>query len=168
MRLTDVKHGHRLRPRFLSKVRVEGEHWMWVGGKYGRGYGTLSVNGKSMPAHRVSFMLEHGEVPDDLYVLHSCDIPACVRPDHLRVGTARENGADASACGRARTTVTLHGQQRPNAKLSSRMVQAMRRLHHEEGIGSHRLARLFAVAQSTALRALRGDTHRNVSTSSQR
>lgn len=85
--------------------------WEWVGAKLVRGYGHLSHEGKYLLAHRVSYELHNGPIPDGLLVLHSCDNPACVRPDHLWVGTPKQNTEDMHKKGRGAT-----GSKRPNAK----------------------------------------------------
>lgn len=84
--------------------------WEWVGAKNKYGYGILSVavspdaHGgvrRNMRAHRVSWIVHHGDIPSGLNVLHRCDNRACVRPDHLFLGTQRDNFEDMVAKGRA-------------------------------------------------------------------
>ena len=83
-----------IRDRFFSKVEKTKSCWLWVGAKTGNGYGAIKVNGKMRPAHRVSYELHLGPIPDGLIVLHKCDNPGCVRPMHLRAGTHKDNTAD--------------------------------------------------------------------------
>ncbi len=90
--------------RFWAKVRPEAEGcWMWTAAKNWSGYGTfgLSCSRKTIMAHRYSWELHYGPLPKDTAkyvhgtcVLHKCDTPACVRPDHLFLGTQQENIAD--------------------------------------------------------------------------
>lgn len=84
-----------------------GSCWMWTGSKNWKGYGqfsagetTVSGRSRSSRAHRVSWVMHHGDV-GDLWVLHACDTPACVRPDHLFIGTATDNYRDMERKGRA-------------------------------------------------------------------
>lgn len=87
--------------RFWDKVLIGDECWVWQAGiKPHNGYGAFSLNGREMVAHRVAWLLCHGEIPDGLRVLHHCDNPPCVRPDHLFLGTQKDNVLDAVAKGR--------------------------------------------------------------------
>lgn len=88
--------------RFWPKVDKARDCWLWLGGKDSWGYGALKIRGKQESAHRISWVLAFGPIPSDLWVLHHCDTPACVRPDHLWLGTAAQNAADRDAKGRDR------------------------------------------------------------------
>lgn len=67
--------------------------WIWKGSRAG-GYGKMSVRGVTVGAHRISYELAKGQIECGLIVLHSCDTPLCVNPDHLRAGTYKENTQD--------------------------------------------------------------------------
>ena len=89
-----------LAERFWSKVRKADGCWEWTGAATERGYGVLGRGERGLgneKAHRVSWMLHHGQIPDGLWVLHRCDNPKCVRPDHLFLGTSDDNIADMHA-----------------------------------------------------------------------
>ena len=74
--------------------------WLWTGYRNRGGYGELKHRGKRVLAHRLSWRLAHGNLPASLHVLHRCDNPACVRPEHLFLGTNQDNVADRIAKGR--------------------------------------------------------------------
>lgn len=74
--------------------------WLWLRGEGNFGYGRVRVAKKSEYAHRASFLAFKGEIPEGLSVLHSCDTAACINPGHLRLGTQKDNMADASRRGR--------------------------------------------------------------------
>ena len=74
--------------------------WCWTATVNSKGYGSMSINGKSYSAHRVSFYIHNGYLPR-LNVLHSCDTPRCVNPKHLFLGTQLDNVRDMIEKGRA-------------------------------------------------------------------
>lgn len=82
--------------RFWSKVDVP-DHvqcWEWKGARLPDGYGQFWLDGRIVRAHRFSYEAHYGPIPDGLHVMHACDNPSCVRPDHLRTGTVADNNAD--------------------------------------------------------------------------
>ena len=90
--------------RFWSKVdkRSPSECWLWLAALTPGGYGRFSLRGTLLTASRVAYKLSHGAVPDELDVLHSCDVRACCNPAHLRVGTAADNARDREGRNRHR------------------------------------------------------------------
>lgn len=86
--------------------------WLWTGSVRQDGYPQVSFNGRVRPAHRVSWQLENGPVPVGLFVLHKCNNPNCVNPDHLEVGTQKRNMEYKNECGRQ-----VRGEKHHNAVL---------------------------------------------------
>jgi hypothetical protein len=86
---------------FWEKVDKTDTCWNWNAATWGNNqYGCARWGGRCINAHRVSWSLTHGEIPKDLKVLHRCDNPLCVNPDHLFLGTQKDNCQDAKAKGR--------------------------------------------------------------------
>jgi len=81
---------------FWSRAEWEGDCLIWKGKLYKDGYGNYS----NKRAHRLAYTLTTAEIPDGMYVLHSCDVRACINPAHLRVGTQKENIKESVAKGR--------------------------------------------------------------------
>ena len=96
------------RTRFYAKVKKTDTCWLWKGGVAGS-YGTFSYEGRAQNAHRVAWQLEHGPIPDGMVVRHICDVKMCVRPDHLCVGTQKDNVADSILRNRRRTRSRRRG-----------------------------------------------------------
>lgn len=100
---------HRPKPladRFWPKVQKGEGCWEWIGSRNAAGYGKMTVGGRGaghVRAHRVSWELANGPVPEGLWVLHTCDNPPCVRPDHLWLGTRLDNMRDCASKGRIDT-----------------------------------------------------------------
>lgn len=89
--------------RFLGKVNIDGVSgcWLWTGSKRSEmGYGNVKIASRSFAAHRVSWEIVYGPIPPQLKVLHQCDVPACVNPDHLFLGTDKDNHQDKVSKGR--------------------------------------------------------------------
>src|SRR5579885_1586253 len=111
----------------VNKSSVDG-CWEWCGAKYTNGYGRFSpYHHLSYGAHRVSYTLSFGSIPQGLLVLHRCDNPPCVRPDHLFIGTAKDNALDRAKKGRGKNR-PMPGEHNPIAKLTATDVRCIREL----------------------------------------
>jgi hypothetical protein len=74
--------------------------WLWRRYRQSGGYGQIRLSGERILAHRLSWLVHNGAIPDGLNVCHHCDTPACVNPKHLFLGTAKDNARDSIAKGR--------------------------------------------------------------------
>ena len=88
--------------RFWKKVNKTPSCWEWQGAKNQQGHGMFGVNGKSMPAHRFSALINGFDITNKL-VCHTCDNPKCVNPDHFFLGTHQDNVDDMILKGRNKT-----------------------------------------------------------------
>ena len=117
--------------------------WLWLGGHQTNGYGLC----RKTTAHRVSWLIHRGPIPNGLYVLHRCDVRSCVNPDHLFVGTQAENLADMLRKGRCRTRIG-----------DAAILEARR--DHAAGVGVRELARRHGVTATTMSRILAGKSRK--------
>lgn len=87
---------------FWQRVKKTETCWIWTGKRQKFGYGQiqLGAKGRRVSAHRASWEIHYGLIPEGLWVLHKCDNPSCVRPDHLWIGTHEQNMIDARRKGR--------------------------------------------------------------------
>lgn len=140
--------------KFVERIPESTCHY-WSGSVDRSGYGYFKINGKTIKAHRASYLLHKDEIPQGFFVCHSCDNPTCVNPDHLWVGTARDNNMDMTKKGRQRHPghgKDYYGPKNPNAKLSEEdldfIVKNYKRGKAEE------LSKKFNVHKVTILRAV--------------
>lgn len=117
-----------LAERFHEKVTPvpEAGYWLWTAST-SRGYGQLSSKRGESPhkAHRVSWRLHRGDIPAHMDVCHKCDTPLCVNPDHMFLGTAKDNVDDMDRKGR-RVNAQAKGTRHGMARLTEDEVMAIR------------------------------------------
>lgn len=136
-----------LEERFFSRLKKEiNGCWHWTGGKNGAGYGAIQDKLKYIQAHRLSWELHQGEIPDGMFVCHKCDNPSCVNPLHLFLGSHSDNMKDKALKGRAKGA--HDGEEHPFAKLTVKKVKEIKQLI-ADGERTYILARNYGVSQST-------------------
>lgn len=138
--------------RFWDKVAKGDSCWLWMASVDKKGYGQINNGIKPytmLKAHRTSWII-HKSDPGELCVLHRCDTPACVNPEHLFLGTTADNNQDMWSKGRNRFQ-----KSNPSSKLSVEQVGEIRQLR-SDGIKLRDLAAQFNVAESTISRIANG------------
>lgn len=146
-----------LRVRFFMNVEKTDSCWVWKKAykdKYGRGY--IPFNNGTLLASRASYMVHYGEIPRGMCVCHKCDNYGCVNPDHLFLGTHRENADDREMKKRG-----AKGERIANSKLTRQKVLEIRVLK-ESGMTQQKIATQFNVSQSAVGRILTGKTWRHI------
>lgn len=140
---------HTLEDFWASIEKTDG-CWLWKGTRNNMGYGWFHYQGKSFLAHRYSFELAFGKIPHGLLVLHHCDHPLCVNPEHLFLGTQADNMHDMISKGRAnlaRGPEILQGEHNATAKLTNEKVLQIRELRRS-GLTLRELSKRFGVCVS--------------------
>lgn len=131
--------------------------WEWTAHKNSKGYGRIGQGRAENRAHRLSYRLLVGKIPEGMCVLHKCDNPSCVRPEHLFLGDQAANVRDMVAKGRQ-----LYGERVKNSKLTAEDVLGIRRMY-AEGVGSRELGLLFGVSQANIGDIVRREMWKHVS-----
>lgn len=144
--------------RFWAKVCIS-DHttcWEWIAHRNKKGYGDFRIGNKKYVAHRVAYIMQKEELAPNALVLHHCDNPACVRASHMFVGSNDDNIKDKmrknrqSRTGnggktRGQTHLSCSGEKHPNSKLSTQIVQEIRRLALR-GITKRKIGERFGLA----------------------
>ncbi|MCP4042048.1 MAG: helix-turn-helix domain-containing protein [Gammaproteobacteria bacterium] len=143
-----------LKRRFFSKVRFESDCWEWIGSR-SSGYGMIGSGGALGPnvlAHRLSWKIHVGDIPDGLDILHSCDNRGCVNPRHLFPGTHADNMLDM--CKKMR-------QRRSDGSppFEPHQIREMREMK-SKGLNQTEIGNAFGVTQGAISRIMSGKTYR--------
>ena len=139
---------------FWRKVLKSDGCWEWTASCLTSGYGAFWNGSKVITAHRQSFIMAHGDIPDGLFVCHHCDNRKCVRPDHLFLGTNADNVADMVSKNRVSRVSRCAGVKSPHAKLNDSKVREMRSLALE-GVSHKEISKRFMISHATANKVIR-------------
>jgi hypothetical protein len=123
--------------------------WEWPLG----GYGKINIAGVTVRAHRLSYMLNVSRIPNGMVVCHSCDNPRCVNPDHLFIGTQKENHADMVRKGRGSAPPKFDRTNHPHSKLTAAEIAAIKNM---PGTAAS-VAAKYGICAKTVYRARHGE-----------
>lgn len=144
--------------KFAKQIDIpedEDDCWLWRRGRQNKGYGVVEIHGQRY-AHRVAYVVLGGhDDPEDMFVLHRCDVPHCCNPSHLFLGTHIDNMDDMNRKGRG-----ARGQGRP--KLTVNQVQEIRQRLRDGCPNDESLAREFKVSWAAILYIRQGRTWKDV------
>jgi hypothetical protein len=161
--------GPRLRARYLERAAdpqaildartdKSGDCWLWTGCKWANGYGRVVILKRDHVASRLAWELANGrKLADGEFVCHTCDIPLCVRPSHLFVGSPADNSADMTSKARQARGTRCH-----TAKLQEADVLEIRRMYAANEGGCTTIAAKYGMNHSTINDLLRGRTWKHV------
>jgi len=139
--------------RYWAKIDKKGEDdcWIWTAATAGKGYGYIKLkqSSKHVYAHRASYMIHKGAIPEGALVLHSCDNPRCCNPKHLSIGSYGDNSQDMKSKGRH-----LYGERNAEAKMTESQILAIRILLRDTS--QHKIAKMFGISQGQVSRIKRG------------
>ena len=145
-----------LHVRFAQYVNQQGPEdcWLWTGAQNGsNGYGAIYYNGRSRQAHRVAWELANEQkIPDGMCVCHHCDNPLCVNPEHLFVGTHKENMLDMVKKSRHH-----HGEEHTYSKLTAKEVIEIRKAYAKDNVTLRQVASKYDVSHQNISYIVRGE-----------
>ncbi len=159
--ITSILADQEAQMRFWAKVKISDDCWIWTASKNNDGYGQFGLgNGNMRPAHRISWVLKNGSIPNGMCVLHKCDNPPCVNPDHLFLGTIADNNHDRDSKGRHRPLLgksngmyggkhAARGERQHLAKLTALEVLSIREILSKGGTSFLALSKRFGVSDVT-------------------
>ena len=140
--------------RFWDKVDIQtrGECWEWAAAQDADCYGLFKLSNKMYRAHRVCWEFIYGPIPEGICVLHSCDNPPCVNPEHLFLGTNQDNMDDMVEKGH------LKGARNPKAKLTAAIVLDLRQTYALNRLNQKEAAKTLGVCKNSIWNAVHRQT----------
>lgn len=148
----ELKPSEKLIQNFWKSVHKTESCWVWNGVRNNSGYGSISDgHGILVGAHRLSWIIHFGQIPEGLYICHKCDTPYCVNPSHLFTATASDNMLDKIMKGRDFVDNAYR-----NSKLTFKEVNDIRNLYAEGKITQKELSEKYRVCRSNISYVLKG------------
>lgn len=134
--------------------------WVWTGSRTTAGYGNINIGDhQTRYVHRLTWELSHGPIPHGMRVLHRCDLPSCVNPAHLFLGTAKDNSVDMMSKGRGRAQFR-HSNNNLRAKLTDALVAELRTVYYGSNLSMRAIGDSYGLSKGTVEYAIsRGWKH---------
>lgn len=139
-----------IRDRLLSRVIHSGDCWEWTGSYGGDGYPVIGIRRRQYRAHRIAFEVFRGEQANDFLVCHRCDNPKCINPDHLFLGTAKDNTADCFDKGRrsimkdlAHPNTKIPHSERPNIVARRNRGESLKAIASTYGVAFQTISLIY-------------------------
>lgn len=152
-------YNEKIKNKIINNVTLtNNECWEW-NKSLRLGYAQIIAFGQSWFGHRLSYKIFKGDFPNDLFVCHRCDNKKCINPEHLFLGTPKDNVIDMMNKGRQNHA---KGTNAGRAKLCDSKVLEARRLYKYENIGYSKLARRYGVTSRTIYSAVNGKTWKHL------
>jgi predicted XRE-type DNA-binding protein len=150
--------------RFFDKVDIRSpdDCWDWQAATDEKGYGRFWLNGGMRLSHRVAYFLKHNEELSEEFVLHKCDNPSCVNPNHLYTGDQQDNIDDAVERGRIVEPPTLKREENPQAILTEHEVSILKWQLENTDMSQRELADIHGCSQPEISKINRGVTWSDV------
>jgi hypothetical protein len=150
----DLKTLHRLWSKVIIPINYENDCWIWTASTNKDGYGNFSIKGKNYIAHRITYQCYNGPILDNnLLIRHSCDVPGCVSPYHLKTGTDYDNKHDAINRGRH-----AYGEKHGGAILTEDNVKDILNYLWEGNISCAKLGKIYNISYTTIYDIIKGKT----------
>lgn len=134
---------------------------LYIGSTFVSGYGRVKIGGQTYRAHRVSYELHKGPIPNGMFVCHHCDVPSCINPDHLFLGTPRDNMMDMIRKGRNGKLITEKGEDHHNAKLKNADIPVIRELH-KSGMTQVAIGKIYGVSNKVIHKIVSGEKWKSI------
>jgi hypothetical protein len=148
-----------LKDRILSKILIDQKGcWNWTDHLEVRGYGRATYNGKTYPAHRLSYMCFEKKIPKGLLVCHKCDNRRCVNPEHLYLGTHHDNSLDR---GKRNLKSFQRGESHGNCKFSDAIILEVRK-KHSEGQSRSQISKIYNIKYSAVCKIIRRESWNHI------
>lgn len=137
----------------LRRIDYTPTCWLWTGAKYRSGYGHIRLGGKDYSTHRLAWELIHGPIDQGLCVCHTCDVRHCINPDHLFLGTKKDNSIDMARKGRG---YNPSGMESHTCKLTDDQIASIRDARRK-GATYQSIATMYNISTGYVGKIVRGE-----------